>query len=53
MPEVCMSYRLWVNAERTVFVRLWENGLMEVATRNDPSHTWGPPINLAEEEIAA
>lgn len=44
-----MKYRLWVNEERTVFVRLWENGLVEVATREAPDHTWGPPVQLTEE----
>ena len=44
-----MSYRLWVNKERTVLVRLWANGKVEVATRLTPEHTWGPPIFLAEE----
>jgi hypothetical protein len=23
---------------------------VEVATREDPSHTWGPPVTLAEEK---
>lgn len=44
-----MRYQLWVNPERTVLVRLWENGVMEVATRESPSGTWGPPIECAEE----
>lgn len=41
--------RLFVNEERTVFVRMWASGVVEVARRDDPSHTWGPPIRLAEE----
>jgi hypothetical protein len=48
-----MSYRLWVNDARTVLVRMWENGSVEVATRETPAHTWGPPIYLAEEKVAA
>lgn len=47
-----MSYRLWVNAERTILVRLWDNGKVEVATRESPEHTWGPPVVLAEEASA-
>lgn len=47
-----MTYRLWVNQERTVLVRLWENGKVEVATRAHAEHTWGPPVELEEEEIA-
>ena len=35
---------LYVNAERTVLVRIWENGTVEVATRETPAHTWGPPV---------
>jgi hypothetical protein len=42
--------RLWVNAERTVLVRLWASGKVEVATRETPAHTWGPPIYLDEEK---
>jgi hypothetical protein len=44
-----MNYRLWVNAERTVYVRLWENGKLELATRPAPGDIWGPPVTLAEE----
>lgn len=47
MPD---GYRIWVNRERTVMVRLWENGTAEVATRPTPSHTWGPPTYLDEEK---
>ena len=46
------SYRLWVNKERTVLVRLWNNGTVEVATRETPAHTWGPPVYLAEERVS-
>lgn len=45
-----MKYRLFVNAERTVLVRVWENGVAEVATRPDPGAVWGPPIILLNEE---
>lgn len=50
-----MKYRLWVNDDRTILVRLWDNGIMEVALRpfveNEWSGapTWGPPINMTEE----
>ena len=43
------GYRLWINKERTVFVRLWKDGSMEVATREEPWDTWGPPVDLKEE----
>lgn len=42
-------YRLLVNPERTVFVRSWPDGTMEVAFREDPSHTWGPPVLVRDE----
>jgi hypothetical protein len=54
------AYRLWINRERTLLVRLWGNGLVEIAERDRPSDIWGPPItssklpawidNLIEEE---
>jgi hypothetical protein len=43
------DYRLWVNDERTVMVRIWTNGIVEVATREHLSHTWGPPVIVKEE----
>lgn len=46
-----MTYRLWVNAERTMLVRLWENGKVEVATRSNSYETWGPPVSLDEEKV--
>lgn len=45
------NYRLFVNRERTVMVHVWENGVVEVATREHPSHTWGPPVTLTEERL--
>jgi hypothetical protein len=47
LPE--QGYRLWVNDQATVLVRLWPDGQLEVALRDDSSHTWGPPIRLTEE----
>ena len=44
-------YRLWVNPERTILVRLWESGKIEIAFRDSPAHTWGPPILLEEERV--
>lgn len=46
------AYRLWVNEERTVLVRLWPSGTVEVATRDASWETWGPPITLAEEKVS-
>jgi hypothetical protein len=51
MPE---TYRLWINDERTVLVRLWvATEMLEVATRETPDHTWGPPVYLKPEEVRA
>ena len=50
------DYRLWVNEERTVLVRLWEATdarpqICEVARRETPAHTWGPPVAMTEEKV--
>jgi hypothetical protein len=47
------QYRIWVNADRTMFVRLWGDGTVEVATRDNSWETWGPPTTLVEEKEAA
>lgn len=44
------DYTLYVNEERTVMVRIWWTGEMEVAVREAPSHTWGPPVLVKEEK---
>lgn len=44
-------FRLWVNAERTVLVRQWDDEKVEIAVRETPDHTWGPPIYLTEERV--
>lgn len=46
-----MSYRLWVNEERTVLVRQFSEQGVEVALRDEPGHTWGPPMLCAPEVI--
>lgn len=43
------GYRLWVNDDRTVLVREWPDGSMEVATRPDAAATWGPPVSVKPE----
>lgn len=56
-----MSYRLWTNPERTILFRVFEPdpeaddpsavaGLAEVAFRDTPAHTWGPPVRMVEEK---
>ena len=46
------TYRLWVDETRTVLVRAWDDGIMEVATREHPDAIWGPPVRLREERAA-
>jgi hypothetical protein len=41
--------RLWVNADRTVLVVLWDTGVMETAVRETSDHIWGPPMRMTEE----
>lgn len=43
------DYLLYVNAERTVLVRLYLNGTMEVATRDEAGAIWGPPVEVKPE----
>jgi hypothetical protein len=38
------SYRLWVNEARTLLVRQWDDGQVEIAERDHPNMTWGPPV---------
>jgi hypothetical protein len=44
-----MGYRLLVNKERTVLVRMWDTGLIEVSTRPEEGDTWGPPVEVKEQ----
>jgi len=56
------NYRLWVNEARTLFVRQWPNGVVEIAERDHPDQVWRPPIqtttlpswigNLIEEKVS-
>lgn len=40
---------IWVNAERTVLVRRWRTGKVEVALRESAGHIWGPPVEVEKE----
>lgn len=44
-------YQLWVSEQRIILVRLWPTGTLEVAVRETPEHTWGPPLVLPAEKI--
>ena len=50
LPSSSVDYRLWVSEDRTVLVRLWGDGTVEVCTRPDGFAVWGPPVLLREEE---
>lgn len=41
--------KLWVNEDRTVLVREFEDGTMEVATRPEAGAIWGPPTIVTPE----
>jgi hypothetical protein len=43
------TYLLWVNKERTVLVRWYQDNSMEVATRDHPDAIWGPPVKVEME----
>lgn len=43
------GYRLWVNEDRTMLIRFWDNGMVEVCTRPETEAIWGPPIRMNEE----
>jgi hypothetical protein len=43
------DYRVWVNDERTVLLRVWNSGEAEIAMRDKEAHSWGPPIRMVEE----
>jgi len=45
--QTAFVYRLFVNVEGTVRVRVWDLGA-EVATRESPEEFWGPPRVLVE-----
>jgi hypothetical protein len=54
------DYRLFVNEDRTVMVRIWRPAfvpftpcvadVLEVATRDAPGDVWGPPVLVKEEK---
>ncbi len=52
--------RIWVSEHRRILLTIWYDtpsdyivgkpANVTVAFRDDPSHTWGPPITLTEEK---
>lgn len=40
---------VWVNVERTVLVRQYSGGRLEVATRPHTDAVWGPPVPVTLE----
>jgi hypothetical protein len=45
-----MTYRLWVNDERTIRFELWENGEAIICIRETADDTWPAPITVIEEK---
>lgn len=46
------DYVLLVNDDRTTLVTIWPTGEATLALRDDPSHTWGPPVALRLEGMS-
>ena len=44
------DYRLFVNDERTVLVRIWTDDKVEVALRLAPDRIWSPPVTVKEDK---
>lgn len=42
--------RVFVSDDRQTLVRFWQSGEVEVARRESPGATWGPPMTLIEEK---
>ena len=43
------GYKLFVNDDSTVLVRVWANGEVEVSFRSERAAIWGPPIRVVEQ----
>ena len=42
--------RTYINAKRTIKVKVWKNGTVKVAYRIGPNNQWGEPVTLKEEK---
>ncbi len=48
--------RIWVSEDRCILLTIWQREYatsvptVTVAVRDDPAHTWGPPVKLTEEK---
>lgn len=51
LNETEAGYRLWISDDKTTLVRFWNTGITEVAFRESAAHTWGPPIEVTEEQL--
>ena len=50
VPAAVRDPRVYVNDDRTVLVRMWASGEIEVARREFPGDIWGAPQVLKEEK---
>jgi hypothetical protein len=53
MSDLTSEQRIWVSEDRCILLTIWQGNPhpnVTVATREDPSHTWGPPVTLTEEK---
>ena len=42
--------RTYINAKRTIMVKVLRNGTVKVAYRIGPNNQWGEPVTLKEEK---
>lgn len=45
-----MTSTVYVNTDRTVMVRDWGNGMLDVATRANTAEVWGQPVPVNKEQ---
>ncbi len=60
MTAATGSQRIWVSDDRCTLLTIWYDTPSDyivgkpanvvIARRDDPSHTWGPPVVLTEEK---
>jgi hypothetical protein len=44
-----VTYRIYINEDRTILVRVWADRTMTISMRESKKHIWGPEIPLFAE----
>jgi hypothetical protein len=47
-PMTDPGYRLFLDADHTILLRIWDTGEVELTTRPHTGAVWGPPVELEE-----